>query len=229
MSVSTQRLSRYTSLATLPAVAMTGGLASVTSTVQADIVYQSVSLTFGGPLTGPDFNTLDMGFGSIKFLAGTNSAGSQAAFVAKGNGDIALMANGSSKKLRNFSDGESISVKSNKAALFGLGAKVGTTGSKGKGSGKTVSKGEWAPGAEDSVSGYMGFAFFNYDGLGKGTTPNYGWVSMSWDGAYLTIDGYAIETDAGTAIQAGAIPAPGAIGLLGLAAGAAGMRRKRQA
>ena len=94
-----------------------------------------------------------------------------------------------------------------------------------------MSKGEWALGVEDSVSGYMGFAFFNdaLAGGDGGTTPNYGWVSMSWDGAYLTIDGYAIETDVGTAIQAGAIPAPGAIGLLGLAAGAAGVRRKRQA
>ena len=228
MSSSKQRIDRYVSAVTLPAIAVGGGGVAFTNIAEADIVYQSVSLTFGGPLNGPDFNTLDMGFGSIKFLAGTNSTGPEAFMGAKGNGDIALLVSGSSKLLRNFSAGESISVKSNKPAIVGVGAKTGTTNSK-KGGGKTVSKGAWAPGAEDSVSGYMGFAFFNNDGFGEGVAPNYGWVSMSWDGAYLTIDGYAIETDAGTAIQAGAIPAPGAIGLLGLAAGAAGMRRKRQA
>ena len=53
--------------------------------------------------------------------------------------------------------------------------------------------------------------------------------SGNWDGSFLTIDGYAIETEAGTAIEAGAIPGPGAMGLLGLAAGASGLRRKRQA
>jgi len=44
----------------------------------------------------------------------------------------------------------------------------------------------------------------------------------------LTINGWAYD-DAGGAITAGQIPAPGAVGLLGLAAGAAGMRRKRTA
>jgi hypothetical protein len=230
MSSFKQRIDRYVSAVTLPAIAVGGGGVAFTNIAEADIVYESVSLTFGGPLNGPDFNTLDMGFGSIKFLAGTNSTGPEAFMGAKGNNEIALLVNGSGKSLSNFSAGESISlVKSNKPAFVGVGAKVGTTGSKGKGSGKTVSKGAWALGSEDSVSGYMGFAFFNNDGFGEGVTPNYGWVSMSWDGAYLTIDGYAIETDVGTAIQAGAIPAPGAIGLLGLAAGAAGMRRKRQA
>ena len=77
-------------------------------------------------------------------------------------------------------------------------------------------------------SGYVGFVFENM-GVNGIPSLNYGWISVSWDGTYLNIDGYAYETDADTGIVAGAIPAPGAIGLLGLAAGAAGIRRKRQA
>ena len=224
MSSSKQRIDRYVSAVTLPAIAVGGGGVAFTNIAEADIVYQSVSLTLGGPGTEPSLGVLDMDFGLIKFAAGSNSTGPENFMGVKGTGDIALIAD-NSKLLRNFGEGESIDLASNKAALVGLGAKVTTTGS-----GKTVSLGSWAPGAEDSVSGYMGFAFFNdNDRVGEELQPNYGWVSLSWDGAYLTIDGYAIETDVGTTIEAGAIPAPGAIGLLGLAAGAAGMRRKRQA
>ncbi|MCP4833899.1 MAG: PEP-CTERM sorting domain-containing protein, partial [Phycisphaeraceae bacterium] len=58
---------------------------------------------------------------------------------------------------------------------------------------------------------------------------NYGWVGVDWNVSTfeLTISGFAYETNAGVAIEAGAIPAPGALGLFGLAAGAAGIRRKR--
>ncbi len=56
----------------------------------------------------------------------------------------------------------------------------------------------------------------------------YGWVAVSVGVGELTVDGWAYD-DTGTSIAAGQIPAPGAIGLLGLAAGAAGKRRKRTA
>ena len=226
MSSSKQRIDRYMSVATLPAIAACGASVAVTNTAEADIVYESVSFTLGGSGTEANFGTLDMGFASIKFAAGSNSTGPENFMGALGNKELGLVANGSSKILRNFGAGEEIFVdkSNNKLALVGLGAKVSTTGGKSsKGSGKTKSFGSWALGDEDSVSGFMGFAVVGEDG------PNYGWVSMSWDGTFLTIDGYAVETEAGTSIQAGAIPAPGAIGLLGLAAGAAGMRRKRQA
>ena len=103
----------------------------------------------------------------------------------------------------------------------GVGS-LGSSKSGGKGTGNfVVMNGE-------TESGYLGFTF---ESMGVNGIPslNYGWVSVSWDGTYLSIDGYAYETDADTGIVAGAIPAPGAIGLLGLAAGAAGIRRKRQA
>ena len=226
MSSSRQRIDRYVSVATLPAIAACGGSVAVTNIAQADIVYQSVSYTLGGSGTEAAFGTLDMGFASIKFAAGNNSAGPENFMGALGNKDLGLVANGNSKILRNFDAGEQIFVDktNNKIAAIGIGAKVSISGS--KNSGKTTSKGSWALGGEDSVSGYMGFAWF---GDVDESAPNFGWISMSWDGSFLTIDGYAIETEAGTAIEAGAIPAPGAIGLLGLAAGAAGMRRKRQA
>ena len=226
MSSSKQRIDRYVSVATLPAIAACGASVAVTNIAEADIVYQSVSFTLGGPGTEAAFGTLDMSFASIKFAAGNNSTGPENFMGALGNKNLGLVANGSSKLLRNFDAGDQIFVdkSNNKLALLGLGAKVSTTGGKSsKGGGKTKSFGSWALGDQDSVSGYMGFALNNEDG------PNFGWVSMTWDGSFLTIDGYAIETETGTAIEAGAIPAPGAIGLLGLAAGAAGMRRKRQA
>ena len=71
------------------------------------------------------------------------------------------------------------------------------------------------------VSGYIGWGYTSDDGVG------HGWLSVSWDGALLEIDGYAYETELYTPIVAGAIPGPGALGLLGLAAGASGLRRKR--
>ena len=226
MSSSKVRLDRYASVATLPVIAACGATVAVTNIAEADIVYQSVSLTLGGPGGEPAIASLDMGFAYIKFAAGNNSTGPENFMGAIGNKSLGLVANGSSKILRNFDAGEEIFVdkSNNKLALVGLGAKVNTTGGKSsKGSGKTKSIGSWALGDDDSVSGFMGFAVVGEDG------PNIGWVSMSWDGSFLTIDGYAVETEVGTSIQAGAIPAPGAIGLLGLAAGAAGMRRKRQA
>lgn len=229
MSSSKQRIDRYVSVATLPAIAACGGSVAVTNMAEAEIVYQSVSYTLGGPGTAPSFGTLDMGFTSVKLAAGNSPTGPENFMGALGNKDLGLVVNGSSKVLRNFDAGDQIFVDktNNKLGVLGIGAKVATTGGKSsKGSGKTVSKGSWALGGEDSVSGYMGFAWF---GDVDESAPNFGWLSMTWDGSYLTIDGYAIETEAGTAIEAGAIPAPGAIGLLGLAAGAAGMRRKRQA
>lgn len=55
----------------------------------------------------------------------------------------------------------------------------------------------------------------------------YGWIDVQRDSNdTLTINGWAYE-DSGEMINAGEIPAPGAIGLLALAGGASGIRRKR--
>ena len=57
--------------------------------------------------------------------------------------------------------------------------------------------------------------------------PSWAEITLQSDGI-LTVERWAYD-DAGGSIAAGAIPAPGALGLLALAGGAAGIRRKRQA
>ncbi len=77
----------------------------------------------------------------------------------------------------------------------------------------------------NSDDNLVGFRFLN-EAAG---TIHYGWFRVSL-GATLAAQPrilveYAYESDAGVSIQAGAIPAPGAIALLGLA-GLAGRRRR---
>ena len=73
-------------------------------------------------------------------------------------------------------------------------------------------------------SGYIGFTF----DTNLGDTV-YAWAEINLQSnGILTVERWAYD-DAGGSIAAGAIPAPGALGLLALAGGAAGIRRKRQA
>ena len=70
--------------------------------------------------------------------------------------------------------------------------------------------------------GYFGVKFQN-----SSNNYRYGWIDVQRDSNdTLTINGWAYE-DSGEMINAGEIPAPGAIGLLALAGGASGIRRKR--
>ena len=72
-------------------------------------------------------------------------------------------------------------------------------------------------------SGYIGFTF----DTALGDTV-YAWAEVGLGlNATLTVEGWAYESD-GSAIAAGASPAPNALGLLALAGAAAGIRRKRQ-
>ncbi|MBI1302212.1 MAG: hypothetical protein GC172_00205 [Phycisphaera sp.] len=77
----------------------------------------------------------------------------------------------------------------------------------------------------NSSSNIVGFRFFNE----ASSTIHYGWFRVSLAGTLSaqprTLVEYAYESQAGVSIQAGAIPAPGAIALLGLA-GLAGRRRR---
>ncbi len=223
-----QRLKTYASLASIPTMAAAGGMA-VTEIATADIVYQSVSLAIGGEVgTGG----LDMGFASVDFSAGT-LPGLGAGMGIKGSEQLQIIA-GFSKgsaglpKATRFVDGEGIGAGPEKWVSSALGAASFQVKTK-KGSSFSVNAGEWNNADAEPVSGYMGFAFLGSSVGEDSSPPIYGWISLAWDGATLTIDGYAYEDEAGVGIAAGAIPAPGAIGLLGLAAGAAGMRRKRQA
>lgn len=224
------RLDRYCCLATVPTFAAMAGIAVTSDHASADIVYEGVSITVGGTGSAPFSTEMRIGsLGTFRLVAGANSTGP---------GQIFKMANSSLDKIRVINDGNA-SKKSNDAALArfagGEMIEVGKTGkgryfaksgigSKTPGSSKSGSP-DWnfATDGEGPQSGFVGFGYQLAEGIG------FGWISLNWDGSLLTIDGYAYETDANTAIEAGAIPGPGAIGLFGLAAGAAGIRRKRKA
>ena len=80
------------------------------------------------------------------------------------------------------------------------------------------------PGQEE-----RGFAAFKIrEGSVQSDPGYYGWIDISWsnDGT-LTIHGYAYNDVLDGSIHVGDVPAPGALGLIGLAAGASGIRRKR--
>ncbi len=220
------RLSTYKVMAAAP-------LAALASGASADIVYTELDYQIGGPGPAPHFGSVQLGsIGVMAFTAGSNSKGPERVFFAnvKDQPNIQLMntfeapLNGKSTSgyLARFQAGDLIELD------LGLSFATKGVGSVGKSSsgGQNFGKGNFV--FDGNVqSGYIGFAF---EGSGfNGIGVNYGWISLSWDGTYLTVDGYAYETDTDTGITAGAIPAPGAIGLLSLAAGAAGIRRKRQA
>ena len=99
-----------------------------------------------------------------------------------------------------------------------------TDGNGGGGSnGWSSSSGEWDP---SNPRNFLGFA------LTQNGETVYGWLDIEvqewtyWDTPSITVHGWAFD-DSGQGILAGQVPAPGALGLLGLAAGASGIRRKR--
>ena len=227
MFASNPRLKNYVSMASLPTLATAGGMA-VVADVQADIVYQDLSVTIGGIAPQPMSTIIDLGMGSVNVIAGVNAANTDQAFFAMSaatskSASIGLInTNGSDSKkaapyLARFASGDLISVGSDSMEFAladqGFGSKRLDAGSA-KGNFTTL---------EGPQSGFVGFGYAQMGGTG------YGWIALDWDGTFLTIDGYAYETDLNTGIEAGAVPGPGAVGLLGLAAGAAGMRRKRLA
>ena len=221
------RMHRYViAAASVPLATMT-----TTQSVVADIVYEGVGQTIGGATgSSPYFLSVGVGdFGNLLFVAANNpGTGSSFVFGAGGgsktsSGGIEANAigvhvnfagsKGSKIELQRFAAGDQIGYTS-KAASLGIG-------------GASFGKGAKGPFA-DGGAGYIGFQIES-DSLG-GAEFHYGWIAVDWNASTLelTIDGFAYETEAGVGIEAGAIPAPGALGLFGLAAGAAGIRRKRQ-
>ena len=81
----------------------------------------------------------------------------------------------------------------------------------------TSRSGSFLPG---TGSGYLGLQLTGTSGT------MYGWLKIDTTGYVLNIQQWAFD-DSGAILKAGEIPAPGALGLLGLALGAAGIRRKR--
>jgi len=112
-------------------------------------------------------------------------------------------------------------VTTGSAGNLTLGTAVGATGSYGSGA---VVVGAAAGNWQLNASNYFGFRFVAADGL-----THYGWgrfvIGASIFGADRTVAELAYEDVAGAAINVGAVPAPGAIALLGLA-GLAGRRRR---
>ncbi|MFM7134032.1 MAG: hypothetical protein ACKO0W_06930 [Planctomycetota bacterium] len=73
-----------------------------------------------------------------------------------------------------------------------------------------------------NAGSFMGFRF----STDLGTTFNYGWLEVLWDGTDWEILAGAYESTAGVAIRAGAVPLPGAAGLA--ACGLLGLSRRRR-
>jgi MYXO-CTERM domain-containing protein len=112
-------------------------------------------------------------------------------------------------------------VTTGSAGNLTLGTAVGATGSYGSGA---VVVGSAAGNWQLNASNYFGFRFLAADGL-----THYGWgrfvIGASISGADRMIAEIAFENTAGASIEVGAVPAPGAVALLGLAGLAARRRR----
>ncbi len=223
---SESRLNRYALVATsIPLAAI-----ATNQSVTADIVYEDTGgITIGGFVSVPENVNLAIGeYGSIGLNAGHNSAGAQFLFVASVVATTSK-SKGSDSPLRLINSGSSSKSKAPTLRRFGDGDLIGSPGYPGAvGVGVKGSDGKFESGAfAGGGAGYLGFTI-EVDALGA-TEYRYGWIAVDWDAETfeLTIDGFAYETDAGVGIEAGAIPAPAALGLFGLAAGAAGIRRKR--
>ena len=216
------RMHRYViAAASVPLATMT-----TTQSVVADIVYEGVGQTIGGFSSQPGYLVIGIGgYGSVGLLAGHNNTGPEFVFGGgalnkDSSGGIAFhVTPGGSKSSSKLPEFQRFAA----GDLIGSTSKAGSVGVGAKGSDSKGGKGPFINGGD----GYLGFEI-EAQGLG-GPEYHYGWIAVDWNVSTfeLTIDGFAYETDAGVGIEAGAIPAPGALGLFGLAAGAAGIRRKR--
>ena len=226
MAVASPRLERY-AVAALPVCALS-------SAASADIIYTQVNQTltsgqsWSASVNGNNLNVRADGYSgttfgyALAFFSG---------FVTVENGGIAATGPSSNFYANRFVGGQEIGAGANfDAANFGLlvsayaSSKFSTS----------YSYGDWAG---EEVQGFVGFRVENGDDF------NYGWLDITFKAgstptaSELIVGGYAYETDVNTAIVAGAtessgpvVPgAPTAVGLMGLAAGAAGIRRKRSA
>ncbi len=233
MAAASSRINRYL-VAALPLSA--GAVAS------ADIIHQEFTYTF----SPNQWAALTIGESQLMFYHGSRSTSYLGGIGVQ---NFALAYGYNAAWLVN----ESTSGPFYGAAMFASGQQIGS-GSGGRasyallmnqvewsdGAGKTyvaASGGPWGTEVVDSsreVRGYMGFTLDAAEGAGSYN----GWVDIGWNAASasLTFYGYAYETEVNKAITAGAtesapvVPgAPTAVGLMGLAAGAAGIRRKRSA
>ena len=227
MAVASLRLERYAAVAALPACALG-------SAATADIIYTELNTSIyndttsftmaGATVAFSAYNLSYSGFLGLFYLDG----------IVQGGG-IAL--NGATSYFGNYPGAQGFAADEE----IGAGANFGGSLSWANlAVSYTYAKSDLITGsvAGDWFAGYGGQSrlFLGVE-IENGSDVNYGWIDISWsqaDGAL--IHGYAYESDVNTAIVAGAtesapvVPgAPTAVGLVGLAAGAAGIRRKRSA
>ena len=241
MSIETS--SRLTSYASLAAVAAAG----LMTEAHADLMIYDVGMTFtlqpvegfGGTFASSSFRgaleleplgvTAD--FFGLRF-GGSNPTDSNsfrnfslwsANFGSKSTASGMIALNPITKEAKHFNPGDSVG-SSFKGRSYAAGGKNKTfnTNSKQKSAAKGVMDGRT----------FLGFSV-PLDGLGAGAS-NYGWFDLTLGedesgNLSLTINRWAYQSDPGIAAQIPAEnPVPGVGGLLGLAMGAAGVRRRRE-
>ena len=226
MSATKSRINRYVVSANhaagagLGTVVVAAGSVAIPSEGFADIVYQDLSISLEVPEWTGVTTRVNIGdLGWIQF-------GGYQQNVQVAAGGSGTSSSPGPNKIQLFVD-EPKSKKGNVGPVsrFSEGDKIGGPGNgflKGWGDFSSGTTGGNFNAQDGPVSGYIGWGYISEAGV-----DGYGWLSLSWDGSLLEIDGYAYETEFQTPIEAGAIPGPGALGLLGLAAGASGLRRKR--
>ena len=229
MAVASSRLDRYAAIAALPACA-------VGTAASADIIYTELNTSIFNETT-----SFAMGGASVLFSAANAQFLTSSGYLIyavnyldaiMSGGAIALGGGlstaGIYQTAQGFAAGEEIGAGASFGGNLSWANLAGTYAFYSK---TLSSAGDWQN-LFDETRLFLGVEIAN------GSDVNYGWIDVSWSGLTgATIHGYAYETDVNTAIIAGAtessgpvVPgAPTAVGLVGLAAGAAGIRRKRSA
>lgn len=242
------RLSSYASLATAAATGVVAG-------AHADLLVFDVGTTFtatpvegfggsGGTLSSADFTGVlelaPLGTSVVFFglqFRGSNPDDSASFFdfagwtcgfdEYNGRGGIALDSNGKwSRSARQFMAGDSV----------GSSNGVNATAMGGKAKSKNLDSGSKQSSFEKGVMEgrtYLGFQVEAMGGVGD-PVVNYGWLDLTigrdeTGALFLTINRWAYESDGNVAARIpGDNPVPGVGGLVALAMGAAGVRRRRE-
>ena len=231
------RLAKYVKLASAPAGLATAATVGVPAqTASADIVVYDVGQSLNQQMSGSPYGayfalfsdgsislggveSLGLDFTGVYFRSSVSSSYDRYGYSFGNrmsvNGGSNVLILGSGGVASPLAAGEQVGASGMFSASMVLGYSLFTTSFGIYGSSNSG-------GFRRDGTSYLGIAFEAVPGV-----MNYGWVEINWDGLNaLEVVRWAYEDD-GSAIEAGAVPAPGAVGLLALAAGAAGVRRKR--
>lgn len=221
--MNTDRLARYVASASVPIA--TTAAATLAATSVGDIVVDDTPVTVQDGLL--NLSTADGAMAGV-FNIAAFSSGAGVAFNFQPGGGLGVVSATDYAGLSEWARlgvGDMIDGDNMGAAFYGSLYFVIRYSGTGGGSDYTYGPfGNFRADDGELSSGYIGFTF----DTDLGDTV-YAWAEVGLGlNATLTVERWAYESD-GSAIAAGAIPAPGALGLLALAGGAAGIRRKRQA